>query len=213
MYTTKALLALAALAGISAAQKLPQEQCEAILQSVFITDLAGAPQTPAAVLSFIAHQTGSHIPRPTIVPGEVPDFALHKEELCSIGSALPASLVPEFQTFAYELLQFGASYSDVLINYATDCVSGEENIAKSTNYLKGAFTATGDQCAEYATATPTVTPAPGGAANGTHITSSATPIPTAYPTSTFLTAAAARPTGAILGVAAMGGVLGAAALL
>lgn len=76
-----------------------------------------------------------------------------------------------------------------------------------SSYIDYVFTATGNLCEE--------TPAPGsGVPNGTYPTGTGSVYPTATSTSYLIpTAAATRPTGALVGAAAVGGILGAAALL
>ncbi|KAI3337201.1 hypothetical protein HD806DRAFT_475961 [Xylariaceae sp. AK1471] len=181
MHSTKVLLSIAALAGTSLSQKSDSEFCSSYVSSLFSTLIAEAPTTPAAVLSFIATQTGAP-PLPTTL-----DFEAHAEQLCSLFTELPSSLLPEFQTFAAELLDFGKSHSSELGAYITDCVP-EEQISSTISELNYYFTATGDICQH--------TPAPGGASNGTYPTA---PAPTATSfTTAILTAAAARRTGGML---------------
>ncbi|KAI0904694.1 hypothetical protein F4823DRAFT_614087 [Ustulina deusta] len=204
MYSTKVLFFIAAFAGISVSQKSDAEYCASKMTSFFSWAAAG-PTTPAAVLSFLATQTDSKVPLATFDPHG------HQDEICSILNELPPSLLPEFETYIVSVLSFGNAHSTVLLDLATDCVP-EDEVASVTSYIYEMLTPTGNACE--------VTPAPGGAANGTYPTS---PAPTAtgsftshgnytYSTS-IVTAAAARPTGALLGAAAMGGFLGAAALL
>ncbi|KAI0435781.1 hypothetical protein F4803DRAFT_567379 [Xylaria telfairii] len=204
MYITKALFFIAAFAGISVSQKSDAEFCSAQQVSFFSWAAAG-PTTPAAVLSFLATQTNSKPPLATFDPKG------HQDEICSILDELPASLVPEFVTYIVSVLSFGRASSTVLLNLATNC-EPEDKVASVTDYIYAMLTPTGNPCK--------VTPAPGGAANSTYPTSPAptgtsyfsSPGNTTYPTS-IVTAAAARPTGVLLGAVAMGGVLGAAALL
>jgi hypothetical protein len=202
MHSTK-VLSIAALAGTTLSQKSDSEFCSAYVTSLFSL-FAEAPTTPAAILSFIASNTA--IAQPPLV---TPDFQAHAEQLCPLLTELPPSLLPEFETFAGELLSFGKVHTSEYEAYITDCAP-EDEVASMTSQLSYYFTATGDLCQ------PTATP--GGASNGTYPTS---PAPTATGSYTSLnssatsivTAAAARPTGALLGAAAMGGILGAAAML
>jgi hypothetical protein len=167
--------------------------------------IAEAPTTPAAILSFIASNT--QIPSlPTTINAES-----HQSQLCAVATALPSSLLPEFKTFASELLSFGKVHGSELLAIVTDCAPDDE-VASSSSYLNYVFTATGNICQE------TPTPAPGGASNGTYPTSPAPTATSSHATlgssaTSIVTAAAARPTGALLGAAAMGGVLGVAAML
>ncbi|KAI1744995.1 hypothetical protein F4680DRAFT_403960 [Xylaria scruposa] len=207
MYSSKALFFLAALAGTSLAQKSDAEYCSSKMSSFFSFVVAEGPTTPAAVLSFLATQTNSKPPLATFGP------SAHGDEICSIYSELPPSLLPEFKTYITSVLSFGNANSDVLLGVATDCAP-QDQVASITSYIHEMLTPTGNQCEA------TTTPAPGGAANGTYPTS---PAPTAmstytsrgnstYPTS-IVTAGASRPTGILLGAAAMGGILGAAVML
>ncbi|GAP90870.1 hypothetical protein SAMD00023353_5500520 [Rosellinia necatrix] len=204
MYGTKALLFIAAFAGISQSQKSDAEFCSSQMSS-FFTWAAQGPTTPAAVLAFLATKTSSQPPLATFDPEG------HQEEICSIYEALPATLLPEFETYIVSVLSFGNAHSTVLLNLATNCVP-EERVASVTSYIHAMLTPTGNPC--------DATPAPCSAVNGTYPTS---PAPTATSsfstpgnythTTSIVTAAAARPTGAMLGAAAIGGVLGAAVML
>ncbi|RYC65972.1 hypothetical protein CHU98_g239 [Xylaria longipes] len=207
MHSTKVLLSVAALAGMSLSQKSDSKYCDAYVSSFFSLIAAEAPTTPAAILSFIASNTQIPSLPTSFPPGATLDPGSHQSQLCSLATALPSSLLPEFQTLASELLSFGRVHSSEFIAYVTDCAP-EDQVASETSYLNYVFTATGNICQE------TATPAPGGASNGTYPTP--TPTATSAPNSSTTlipTAAAARPTGALLGAAAAGGVLGVAALL
>ncbi|KAI0452290.1 hypothetical protein F5B21DRAFT_516187 [Xylaria acuta] len=205
MYSTRVLLFVAAFAGASLSQKSDAEYCSSKMSSFFSWVVAEGPTTPAAVLSFLATQTNSKPPLSTFGP------EAHGEEICSIYSELPPSLLPELQTYITSVLSFGNANSEVLLGVATDCVP-EENVASVTSYIHEMLTPTGNPCQ--------ATPAPGGAANGTYPTSPAPTATSSYAgtgnytyTTSIVTAAAARPTGVLLGAAAIGGVLGAAAML
>lgn len=213
MYGLKVLLLTATLACRSMAQQQSDAAYCASKMSSFISWAnTEGPTTPAAVLEFIASQTNYKPPLTTFGP------EAHGEEICSIYRALPDSLLPEFQTYIVSVLSFGAANSDVLIGVATECAPRDQ-VASITSYIHEMLTPTG-LCDE----TPTPTPTPGGMANGTHPTSVYSPYPTAtgsyptqggnssYPTS-IVTAGAPRATGALFGAAAIGGFLGAAALL
>ncbi|KAI0425286.1 hypothetical protein F5Y09DRAFT_322122 [Xylaria sp. FL1042] len=202
MHSTK-IFALAALTGLSLAQKSDSEFCSAFFTSFLSVILNSDAPTPTAIVSFLAQKT----PTTTAAPLTTLDFASHAQELCELATELPSSLLPEFRTYASDLLEWGKSHSSEHIAYVTDCAP-ESEVASRSSYLEYVFTATGNFCTE--------TPSPGGASNGTYPTP--TPTATTYPgsnssTTMVVTAAAARPTGACLGAAAMGGILGAAALL
>ncbi|KAI0503070.1 hypothetical protein F5B22DRAFT_652429 [Xylaria bambusicola] len=197
------LLFITALAGTTVAQRSDAAYCVSKMSSFLSWANTEGPTTPVAVLDFLAHQTNSKPPLATFGP------EAHGEEICSIYRELPASILPEFQTYIVSVLSFGSVNSDVLIGVATECAP-EDQVASITSYIHEMLTPTG-LCEE----TPTPTPTPCGMANGTYPTSVYSPTPTAtgsYPTS-IVTAGAAKPTGALLGAAAVGGLLGAAALL
>ncbi|KAI1165763.1 hypothetical protein F5B18DRAFT_609780 [Nemania serpens] len=205
MHSTKILLALATLTGTCLSQKSDSEFCSAFFNYFISVVVKSGVPTPTGIVSFLAQRT----PTTTAPPMTTLDFASHAQQLCELATDLPSSLLPEFRTYASELLVYGKSYSSQHVAYVTDCAP-ESEVASRSSYLEFIFTATGNFCTE--------TPAPGGAPNGTY----PTPTPTAtsyhYPgsnssTTLVVTAAAARPTGACLGAAAIGGILGAAALL
>ncbi|KAK5636961.1 hypothetical protein RRF57_012673 [Xylaria bambusicola] len=198
MHSTRALLLAAALAGTSLSQKSDSPACSSAL-SVFMGLIPEAPATPTDILSFIASNTQI----PSFTTG---DAESHQSQLCAVAAALPSSLLPELQTLGSELMDFAHSHSSEFVAYITACVP-DELVASSTSYFNHVLTYTGNICTE------TLTPTPGGASNGTY----PTPTPTAtsnISNSTVLipTAAAARPTGALLRAAAAGGVIGAAAM-
>lgn len=198
MQTTTALLTIAALVGTSFGQASDEAYCSSLQSSFFATFLAEGPTTPADILSAIATNTG--IPAlPTTI-----DPSAHQDQLCAIATALPSSLLPEFQSFAAAELEFGRERSAELIGYITDCYP-ESKVAHYTSYISHVFTATGNICTE--------TAVPGSGTNGTIPTGTGSAYPTATSTSYLIpTAAAARPTGALMGAAAAG-VVGAAAML
>jgi hypothetical protein len=208
MYSTKIFLFIAALAGTSLSQKSDSQFCSAFFTSFASIIDEEAPKTPADILSFLSPSTETASPTTSLPPLTTLDFASHARELCAIATEVPSSLLPEFQTYAAALLSFGRAHSSEHIAYVTDCAP-EQEVASRSSYLEYIFTATADFCEE--------TPAPGGASNGTF----PTPTPTATSsyagpnssTTLIVTAAATRPAAACLGAAAMGGVLGVAAIL
>ena len=178
MYSTTFLLAVTALASTSLAQKSDEEYCSSAVSSLFV-QFAEAPTTPAAILSYISASASPTVPMPTTL-----DFQWHASELCSIASVLPSSLLPEFQEFAGDLLEYGREREDIFVSYITDCEPQSET-ASMTSALHSYFTATDNPCP--------VTPTPGSSSNGTYPTATPTSSPSfngAYPTS-FVTAAAA----------------------
>ncbi|TGJ79692.1 hypothetical protein E0Z10_g9059 [Xylaria hypoxylon] len=209
MHSTKILFFIAALAGTSLSQKSDSQFCSAFFTSLVSIIIEEAPQTPPAILSFLAQSTEAASPTSSVPPLTTLDFASHAQELCEIATELPSSLLPEFQTYAAALLSFGSAHSSEHVAYVTDCAP-EEEVASRTSYLEYIFTATDNFCEQ--------TPASSSAFNSTY----PTPTPTAtssyagFNSSTTLvvTAAAAKPTGACLGAAVIGGVVvGAAAIL
>ncbi|KAI0816588.1 hypothetical protein GGR55DRAFT_243551 [Xylaria sp. FL0064] len=201
MHSNTVVLSVAALAGTTLSQASGSAFCSSLESSFFATLFAEAPTTPADVLSFVATATGIP-PLPTMV-----DPSGHQDQLCALATALPSSLLPEFQTWAKELLDFGRSRSDDIIEYITDCAPQSE-VASMTSYIDYVFTATGNICTE-----TTATATPGSTSNGTLPTGTGSVYPTATPSTSLIpVAAAARPTG-VLGMAALGGVVGAAAML
>ncbi|KAI1125918.1 hypothetical protein F5Y10DRAFT_245918 [Nemania abortiva] len=208
MHSTKIILPIAALVGTSLSQKSDSQFCSAFFTSLVSIIEEEAPTTPPAILSFFAQSTETASPTTTAPPLTTLDFASHAQELCEIATELPSSLLPQFQTYAAALLRFGKDHSSEHIAYVTDCAP-ENEVASRSSYLEYIFTATDNFCEQ--------TPTPGSAPNGTYPT--ATPTATSShagfnsSTTSVVTAAAARPTGAFLGAAAIGGVLGAAAIL
>ncbi|KAI1186901.1 hypothetical protein F5B17DRAFT_401858 [Nemania serpens] len=217
MHSTKLLLSIAALAGTTLSQKSDSQFCSAFSTS-FVSLIEEAGTLPPGIVSFLAQSTQSASPTITALPATTTpatlniDFISHAEFLCELITELPSSLLPDLQTYAAGLLSFGKAHSSLYEAYATDCFP-EAVGASMSSYIDYIFTATGNLCQ------PAPTPAPGGAAfNGTYPTSPALTTTSSYSSlgssPTFpVTAAAARPTGALIGAAAMGGILGAAAML
>ncbi|KAI0411231.1 hypothetical protein F5X98DRAFT_368209 [Xylaria grammica] len=201
MHSTR-ILSLAALAGTALSQTSDSAFCSSLQDAFFTTLFAEAPTTPADILSFLATATGIP-PLPTTI-----DPSAHQNQLCALATALPSSLLPEFQTLGAELLSFGREHSSELIEYITDCVP-EPAAASMTSYVDHVFSATGNICTE------TAAPGSSGASNGTYPTGTGSvyPTPTGASSTLIPTAAAVRPTGALIGAAAVGGAIGAAAML
>ncbi|KAI1122120.1 hypothetical protein F5Y10DRAFT_254763 [Nemania abortiva] len=194
------VLSIAALAGTALSQSSDSAFCSSAMSSIFATIIAEAPTTPADILSFIATATGIP-PLPTTF-----DPSGHQDQLCAIATALPASLKPEFQSFAANLLDSGKAYSSELVEFITDCVP-QPAAASMTSYIDYVFHATGNICTE------TAAPGSTSVSNGTYPTGTGSVYPTATSSVLIPTAAAVRPTGALLGAAAVGGAIGAAAML
>ncbi|KAI1746951.1 hypothetical protein F4782DRAFT_552860 [Xylaria castorea] len=142
----------------------------------------------------------------TLPPDTLADPEGYVSVLCSVAAELPASLLPEFQSWGGSLLKYGSSHISQYDDFVTDCVTTGPAAATITSYLNNLLTGTGGLCSK-------PTSAPGGASNGT---ASATPTGTnsTHTSATLIpTAAAARPTGVLAGAAALGGLIGAVALL
>ncbi|KAK5636822.1 hypothetical protein RRF57_012534 [Xylaria bambusicola] len=200
MHSIKPFIAFAALAGTSLAQKSDAEFCSAFFTSFLSVILESDAPTPTGIASWVAEQT----PVTTAPPISVLDFASHASELCHLATVLPSSLLPEFETYAADLLSWGKEFSSEHVAYVTDCAP-ESEVASRSSYLEYVFTATGNIC--------TYTPAPGSVTGGTYPTLTPTATGSNSSSTLIVTAAAAKPTGACLGAAAVGGILGAAALL
>ncbi|KAI0965335.1 hypothetical protein F4678DRAFT_485408 [Xylaria arbuscula] len=153
MYITKALLLAAAFAGTSMSQKSDSPACSSAL-SVFESIITEAPATPTEILSFIASNTQL----PVYTTGNANS---HQSQLCAVGAALPASLLPEFQSLGAGLMEFAHSHSSEIIAYITACVP-DEDVASSTSYVNHVLTYTGNICTE------TAVPTSSGASNGTY---------------------------------------------
>ncbi|KAI0450493.1 hypothetical protein F5B21DRAFT_490678 [Xylaria acuta] len=211
MYNTKVLLSVAALAGTSLAQS-PTTTDAACLAS--LGAFADAPTPGPALISYLSDAVGT---AQVTAPGEttaLPDITLedpigYQNLICSIAGELPASLIPEFQSYGSGLLSYGRAHLSLYDAYITNCITTGEAAATLTDQLHSMLTATGGLCQTTSTATP------GGSSNGTYPTGTGSlPTPTGSSSSTLVpTGAAARPTGAVVGAAAIGGLLGAVALL
>ncbi|KAI1197591.1 hypothetical protein F5X97DRAFT_301464 [Nemania serpens] len=206
----KVLLSVAALVGASLAQT-PASTDAACAAS--LTQFPNVPTPAPSLLSWIASAVGTG---PLTAPGQttaLPDFTLedpvgYQELICSIAGELPKSLIPDFQSYASGLLSYGSVHISQYEAYITDCITTGEAASTLISELHQMLDGTGAACQTTASATPS------GSSNGTYPTGTGS-IPTSTGSTTLLipTAAAARPTGAIVGAAAIGGLIGAVALL
>ncbi|KAI1144843.1 hypothetical protein F4825DRAFT_300866 [Nemania diffusa] len=214
MHSNNILLPMAALASGSLAQSLSPASCSAIVDYF----RSAAPTYAAALSPYLDVPLNSRVQTAstatiTLPPNTLEDPEGYVELLCSIADELPSSLLPDFQDWGSELLSYGSVHISSYDAYVTECVTTGPAASSITSYLNSILTGTGGLCQ------PTATPS--GASNGTAVTTPATtPAPTATGTNSTTTAAtsvvtgaAARPTGAIIGAAAIGGLLGAVALL
>ncbi|KAI1184851.1 hypothetical protein F5B17DRAFT_433168 [Nemania serpens] len=202
MYRTKILFPIAALAGVSLAhtQTFLHPSCTAAIYSL----IAAAPTYAPALTPWLqGPAAGSgRVTTATAVPLADPEF--YVEQICSVAAELPPALLPDFQTWASELVSFGRdriSFYDALV---TDCVSTGEAGATVTSYINSILTATGNICQATATSSGvgggaiSTTPAPTATAINSNPSDTATSI---------ATAAAARATGVLIGAAVMGGLV------
>ncbi|KAI0466843.1 hypothetical protein F4859DRAFT_286157 [Xylaria cf. heliscus] len=206
----KILLPVAALAGASLAQNYPDPSACSSSRSAFI---AGAPTYAPALEPYLGSALGSGVrtvavATTTLPPDTLADPEGYVDALCSIAAEIPSSLLPDFQSWGSGLLSYGSKHISEYDDFVTQCVTTGEAAATITSYLNSILTGTGGLCQ------PTSTP--GSTASGTLSTPAATATGTnSTSTSATLvpTAAAARPTGVLFGAAAMGGLIGAVALL
>jgi hypothetical protein len=216
MYNAKVLMSMAAFAGTSLAQSATPTSSLDPACAASLSSFADAPTPAPALVSYLATVLGTG---PVTAPGAttaLPDLTLedpvgYQEVICSIASELPESLIPDFQSYGSGLLSYGSVHLSLYDAYITNCITTGEAAATLTSELHSMLLGTGGLC--HATTTASSGTYPTGGSNGTYPTgTSSTPAPTT--TSTLIpTAAAARPTGAVVGAAAIGGLLGAVALL
>ncbi|KAI0816581.1 hypothetical protein GGR55DRAFT_243357 [Xylaria sp. FL0064] len=204
MYGAKVLLSVAALAGTSLAQTTTSKSpaCQESLQA-----FSDVPLPSPVLASYLAGGSGGGSGG-LDATFEDPDG--YQAYVCSVAATLPKSLISEFQSFGSSLLSYGSVHLSQYDAYVTDCIASGAAASTITSQLHEMLTGTGGMCKQPA-ATATTTPASNGTTYPTG-TGSYTPGPTA--TSSMVPyAAAARPTGAVVGAAALGGLLGVLVLL
>ncbi|KAI1183258.1 hypothetical protein F5B17DRAFT_416793 [Nemania serpens] len=204
----KVLLSLAAFAGTSLAQTATSAACAAIL-----AQFTGVPTPAPSLVAWAATAIGTG---PLTAPGQttaLPDITLedpvgYQELFCSIAGKLPQSLIPDFQSFAAGLVSYGSAHISQYEAYVTECITTGEAASTLISELHQMLDGTAMACQTTASATAS------GSSNGTYPTGTGS-IPTSTGPTTLMipTAAAARPTGAVVGAVAIGGLLGAVALL
>ncbi|KAI0974220.1 hypothetical protein F4678DRAFT_486715 [Xylaria arbuscula] len=216
MLNSQNLLAVAALAGASVAQSSSSTSLDCS-QSVSYF-IANAPTIVPELSPYLNDpfskpvQTLTNGDVITLPPNTLANPSAFVEVLCEAAADIPASLLPEFQSFGQGLLSYGSVHISEYDAFVTDCVTTGPVASETISYLNNLLTGTGLLCAPTATASsngtvpittafPTVT----GGSNATASSTLATSIPTA--------AAAHNPTGVLAGAAAMGGLLGAAIML
>ncbi|KAI1111988.1 hypothetical protein F5Y14DRAFT_283768 [Nemania sp. NC0429] len=202
MYSTKIFLPVAAFLGASLAETFPNPSCPEMLKS-FSED---APTFGPALESWV--QGPGHLPTATAPPIAEPESYL--KQICSLAAELPASLVPEFESWASMVVSHGRAHISEFDAFATECVSTGEAGASLTSVINSILSATGPVCPSTTTS--------GGAGGGPM---SITPAPTAtgitsdpgIAATSVVTAAADRAVGVLIAVAAMGGLAGAVVML
>lgn len=217
MYNAKVLMSVAALVGTSLAQSATPTSSLDPACAASLSKFADAPTPAPALVSYLATVLGTG---PVTAPGAttaLPDLTLedpvgYQNLICSIATELPKSLIPDFQSYGSGLLSYGSVHLSDYDAYITNCITTGEAASTLTSELHSMLLGTGGLC-DAATTTASSGTYPTGGANGTYPTGTgSTPAPTT--SSTLIpTAAAARPTGAVVGAAAIGGLLGAVALL
>ncbi|KAH8168131.1 hypothetical protein CIB48_g110 [Xylaria polymorpha] len=192
MFNTKVLLAVAALADASLAQTFPDPGCSSSIQEL----LLAAPTFPNSLSSaFSAQITGSGSPE-----GLLSNPDVYVGDVCKALAAVPSSLLPEFASWGSSLLHFASVEISSYDGIVTKCIATGAAAASITSYIHSIASSPEGLCQ------PTSTSAP----RRRKRTIPSTGVST---TTTVPTAAAARPTGAFIGGAAVAGLLGAIALL
>ncbi|KAI1744960.1 hypothetical protein F4680DRAFT_403871 [Xylaria scruposa] len=206
MYSSKFLLALAALADASLAQTFPDPACPSLTEAL----LLAAPTIPPSVVSAFGGQGG--IPS---VENLLSHPDTYVEDICVVAGSLPSSVLSDFAGWGSSLLDYASVSISSYDAVVTKCITTGTAAASITSFIHSIASAPGALCQPTSTNVPSggnstasVTPYP----TATHSGNATTPH-TGVPTTSIPTAAAARPTGAFVGAAAVGGLLGAIALL
>ncbi|KAI0116524.1 hypothetical protein GGR51DRAFT_501656 [Nemania sp. FL0031] len=214
MYNTKILLPLAVLAGVSSAQTTTTDsaQCQSKVNAL----LAAAP-TPSPELSSYFDSAAATL---SAAGGLLDAPDVYVTGLCALATALPSSLQSEFRDYGSSLLSFASAEISSYDAIVTECVTTGPVASSITSYLHSIASEAGHLCQEQTitttvynnvtsgASTPYPTATSGGASgSGSGVRSTAS-------SSTLVpTGAAARPSGVFAGAAAVGGILGAVALL
>ncbi|KAI0145486.1 hypothetical protein GGR57DRAFT_517163 [Xylariaceae sp. FL1272] len=223
MRSTTILSFAAAFAGVALS-----ESDAAYCKSKMSWFLSWADQvtTPAEIQSFVATRTD--------IPPDVRSFdpEKHIAQLCAVSKALPSSLLPLYDEYDASVRELVEASPTVLVEVATECEPASK-ASSITTYLQVMYETPRGVCDPPPPPATITASAPDSSDSDCPITSPASysysyPVPTStgYVTppsngttsssisSSIPTAAAARPTGILLGAAAaVGGVLGAAVLL
>ncbi|KAI1178523.1 hypothetical protein F4777DRAFT_100572 [Nemania sp. FL0916] len=216
MHGTKLLFGVVAISGTSLAQSSTTKDPTCLAS--FTRFRTEVPTLPPALNSYLDNLIGDG---PVTAPSQTtalggdtlanPDG--YQEVFCSIASGLPSSLLPDLQSYGAGLLSYGSAHLSEYDAYVTNCVTTGDAASTLLSEIHAMFTGAGDLCK------PTATPAsPSSSYNGSYPVTP-TPTPTSNSTtpisSTTLipTAAATKPTGVLVGAAAIGGLVGAVAML
>lgn len=136
--------------------------------------------------------------------------ASYVSSLCSVAGKLPSPVLSNFGAYGSALLEFVATEIDSYDGVITKCIATGEQGASITSYIHSIASYPGELCKAQSTpsnGTASITPYPTPTSNGTATTSAG------LPTSSISLAGATMPTGIFAGAAAVGGLLGAVALL
>ncbi|KAI0543937.1 hypothetical protein F4679DRAFT_76117 [Xylaria curta] len=209
MDKTKVLLTLATLINASLAQTYSDPTCSSLVNDL----IARGPTVPPAIASVLyAQATGA--PGDDISMDNVSDLLRHPDvyvsQICAAAGQLPSSLLPEFATWGSTLLDFASVEISSYDAAVTQCVTTGTAAASITSYLHSIVSQPDRLCQ------PTSTSAVGGnstASITSYPTATASGNDTGVPSTSIPVAAAGRPTGAIVGAAAVvGGLFGVALL-
>ncbi|KAI0521758.1 hypothetical protein F5B22DRAFT_500854 [Xylaria bambusicola] len=205
MYNTKVLLSVAVFAGVSIAQTstpFPDPACASSVTAL----VAAAPTVPADVAAAIeAEYSGGADPNLNLLQ----DPAAYVSLLCGVAAELPPPALSNFKTFGSSLLAFAATELASYDGIVTKCVTTGAAAASITSYIHSIASFPGQLCnvvASPTNGTSSAPPYPTATGNGTTTS-------TGLPTSSISMAGAAMPTGVLAGAAAVGGLLGAVAML
>ncbi|KAI0503213.1 hypothetical protein F5B22DRAFT_662231 [Xylaria bambusicola] len=203
MHNTKVLLAVASF-GSALAQtstRFPDPGCSSSIYAL----IAAAPTTPPEVDAALTEISPSFT-----IPAEdlLSRPSVYASELCSIATQLPAPVLSKFGTWGSELLAFAATEIASYDWIVTMCHTTGEAASSITSYLHSIASNPGELCKVEANHTNGTTSTPYPTPTGNETTTS-----TGLPISSVSLAGASMPTGFPTGAAAIGGLLGAVALL
>lgn len=201
MYGNKVILSLAALSGAALAQDFPASNCNQLIEDL----VAAAPTIPASIQTALAGTSQDS--------GNANDLLVHPDQyvndICKLAGSLPEEALSDFKTWGPSLLHFASTEISSYDAIVTQCITTGAAAASITSYIHSIASNPGSLCQPTSTpsAGASITAYPTASGNGT------VPTGTPTPTSSIPTAGAARPTNLLAGAAAMGGLLGAVALL